>query len=304
MSEIKAPVMFIEWIDQRGSGFVMDGTAGTPQHTELKAPSVGFIPNKGYRRAKSEDGKFLAHNEEIRWIAGENIISVAEQKKLNILPNPISKFDKIPIEKGYATIVREGSTVGLYDFIHDVYYNENAPMRSEKATKLIRVIELDKQTERINENEMIVADALRFVNTLYLKKGKKGSEVYEYQTVKIDGLCELFSVVAESPAQKINALINVAKFKPEWFMEKASIWEQTTETEVTHALQLNIIKFDKNTALYSNKDKIIKNLAIGNRTLNKQELISELASFLRTKDGHETYMELKAEIEAAQEKTL
>lgn len=304
MSEAKAPVMFIEWIDQRSSGFVMDGTAGTPNQTELKSPSIAFIPNKGFRRAKDKEGNFLSHNEEIRWISGENVISVAEQKILGIVPNPIPKFDKIPVEKGYATIVREGSTVGLYDFIHDVYYNENAPKRSEKATKLIRVIELDKQTEKINDNEMIIADALKFVNSLYLKKGKKGSEVYEYQQTKIDGLCELFSIVAESSPGKINALIQVAKYRPQWFMEKASIWEQTTETEVTHALTLNIIKFDKNTALYVNKDKIIKNLSIGTKTLDKQSLISELANFLRTKEGHEAYLEIKAEIEMAQEKTL
>lgn len=302
--DAKPPMIFVELVDQASSGFIQNDTINTATPIELRAPGIRFIPNEGFRRGKRTDiinGKSVTvrFNEKIRFIKNEDIISYTEQKRLGIEPNPLAREDKIPIEKGYATIVREGSSVGLYDYILDAYYNETNLDRSEKATAIYRIIEMDKEAEQFNEDELIAADAVKFVGTLYQRIGKN---TYKYHEDKIDSVCELLAIYAESYARKIQALLMHAKQRPEWFLNKVTKLEQTTVTEVTHALELNLIRFKGNVAEYIQKEKIIKPL--GTEKLNHDQKITRLADYLRTQDGHEAYMELKAEIEAAQTKML
>ena len=80
------------------------------------------------------------------------------------------------------------------------------------------------------------------------------------------------------------------------------ILEQSSATLVTHALQLNVIKFETNTAIYIQKNKIIKDLGIGK--MSHGDKVNKLAEYLRTKDGHEAYNELMAEVDFAKQKQL
>lgn len=299
MTEVeKPPILFIELVDQGNSGFIQDDTFNTPTPNQLRAPGVRFIPNEGFRRGVKTDmvnGKEreVFFNERIRYIKNEVIISLAEQKRLGIEPSPLAREDKIAIEKGYATIAREGASIGLYDYIFEAYYNDSNPFRSEKATPLYRVVKMDQKAEQFNEDVLIAADAVKYVGSLY-NKTPKG---YIYNENKIDAVCELLSIVAHTYATRIQALMSLAKQNPEWFLNKVIKLEQTTVTEVAHALELNIIRFNNNTAEYTGKDKVLKNLGAGK--LSHDQKISKLADFLRTAEGHEAYMELKAEIEAA-----
>lgn len=305
VSKKDPPTIFIELVDMGSSGFFQDDTISTTNPIELRSPTIRFIPNEGYRRGlkKEEvDGKSVEtfYNEKIRYIKNENVISLYEQRRLGIEPNPLPREDKIAIEKGYATIVREGSTIGLYDYIMQVYYNESNPHRSAKATALYRVLELDKQAEKFNEDELVSADAVKFVGTLYQKLSKNS---YTYNEAKIDSVCELLAVSADSYATKIKALLMLAKQRPEWFLNLVTKLEQTTVTEIVHALELNIIKFEENAAVYVGKSKVLFAFSSG-RTLSREEMINLLADFLRSKEGHTSYMELKAEIDAAQNQLL
>jgi hypothetical protein len=296
----KAPMIFVELVDQSNSGFIQDGTENTNTPIELRAPGIRFIPNEGYRKGKKiVNGKEVAYNEKIRFIKNETVISYNEQRTLGIEPNPLPSVDKIPIEKGYATIVREGATMGLYDYIMEVFYNDSNPDRSEKATPIYRIVELDKQAELFNEDELIAADAVKFVGALYQKIGKNS---YQYNEDKINAVCEMLSIFAETPATKIRALLAHAKQRPVWFLNKVTKLEQTTVTEVTHALELNVLRFSGNTAEYCNKEKIIKNFGVGKMTQDQK--IIRLADYLRTQEGHPDYMELKAEIDLVHQKSL
>ena len=302
--KVKAPILFIELVDQANSGFVLDGTRGTPNETQLRAPGIRFIPNEGYRRGHRIDivngkEKEVFFNEKIRYIKNEEIIVVSEQKRLGIEPSPLAREDKIPIEKGFATIVREGSSIGLYDFIFDSYYNDSNPHRSEKATALYRIVELDKQNERINEDELVAADAVKVVGSLYQKTGKNA---YVYHEEKIDAICEMLAIVAETYASKIRALMSLAKQQPDWFLDKVTKLEQTTITLITHALELNVLRFNNNTAEYVTKDKVVKSLGAGK--LSHDQKIMRLGDFLRTAEGHEAHMELQAEVEVAMNNSL
>jgi len=299
------PTILIELVDQGSSGFFQDDTIGTTTPIELRAPGIRFLPNEGYRRGvKTEivNGKEVNtyYNEKIRYIKNETVISVAEQRRLGIEPNPLSREDKIAIEKGYATVVREGSTIGLYDFFIEAYFNEGNPHRSPKANALWRILELDKQAEKFNEDELVSADAVKYVGSLYQKTGKNQ---YTYFEDKIDAVCDLMAVHADTYATRIKALLMLAKQRPKWFLNLASKLDQVVITEVLQAYKLNVIRFEENAVIFTDKKKVVKSFASG-KPLDVEQMVSLFAEFLRTKDGHTSYMELKAELDAKQNNLL
>lgn len=290
-SKDKVETIFVEVYDRRDSGFIRDETEGTPFEERLNCPSKLNIPNVSFRRGT--DGKT---NERIRYIAGENEIVMSEQKRLGLEPNPSAKTDKIVIENGNMTVANEGSTMGLYQFLNECFWNHTNPKRSDKATPLFNVIDLNKIEEQNNELDMLQNEASAFVYGLQLKKG----DVWVYQEQRIDALCTLFNVFAERYPSKINALVGLARLAPKEFLDKVKIFEQTAATMIAHALQLNVIKFEGNTAMYLIKDKVIKNLGAG--ALKQDEKIEQLSQFLRSSDGSELYHELTAEVENAKNK--
>jgi hypothetical protein len=292
-------VMFIELCDLKSSGFIQDGTENTSNPIEIKYPSVKFIPNVGYRRGVKKEirgGKEVEtfYNEQIRFIRNETEISVQRQKELGIEPSP--KMDKIIIEKGVAVVERDANNIGLYDFLHDVYYNKSVPNRSQKATAIFQIIEKDERAEEDLDYDTALADAMVYLTKLSQKVGDK---LYKYDEDKIDGLCSLFTVFSDTPATKLRSLIAFAKTTPLRFMQAVTLWEQITETEITQALNLNVIGFDANVALYKNKDKVIKSLGV--EKMKQAEKISKLADWFKTSDGNEAYTEFRVELEAAKQ---
>lgn len=312
------PIIYIELCDKRASGFVRDGTRGTKFEEELDSPAAEFIPNFGFRKGRRkvivggkkaivngkeviEGGKEVIEefHEPIRYIKDSTEISVQRQKELGIERHRIGTEDLIIVEKGNFFAVREGSHIGLYDYLMEAFYNESNPDRSPSAAKLYRVIELGKEEEEMNEDDMLMADAVKFVSQFYQKTGAK---TYKYNEEKINGLCELFAVFAETMPGKISALNAIAKFTPKAFLEKATKFEQTKVTEVTHALQLNVIIFKGNTVQYSEKDKVIATLGSGNMSHDKK--IEKLADLFGTPDFKAAYDEFQLELEIAKERSL
>lgn len=291
----KPAIMFLELADMRDSGFIMDGTQGTPFETRLTGPSVQFVPNVSYRMA--DDGEGGRVMEMIRHIKNQHEISVEKQRKLGIEPHPKSSADKIMIKGCRMTIVREGGNVGLFDFLtQSAEFNQSNPELRDGATPIYRVIDITKQQEQKNEKAILKNEARTFVFGLQEKQGGQ----WVYQTDRINALCELFSVFAESAPMQIEALSAYAGKYPEDFLEKIKVYEQTTATVVAHALQLNVISFKGNSAMYISKDKVIK--VVGSGSMKPDKKISALAEFLRSKEGHEAYIELQTEVEVAKEK--
>lgn len=308
VQEDEVPVIFVELYEKGESGFIKQGTEGTPFEERLQFPSRRYIPTEGMRKGVKKSTALIngeskevetRYNEKIRWIANETEISVARQKELGIDWENGGRYNKIAIDKGYLTVAREGSGVGLYDYLTQVFYNVDAPGRSQNATKIFRIIQKDKEAEVYNESEMIAVDAVKYVGTLVTKVAEGQ---YKYNQEKLDGLCQIMNIWAETNATKIKALFVNAKDHPKDFMELVTIWENTTVTEVTQALKLKVLAFDKNMVMYPAKDKVAKSL--GTENLKYDEKIARYADWLRTSDGHEAYLELKAELEAAQDKQL
>lgn len=302
MSEAKkVPTIFIELCDKKGSGFILDGTEGTKFEQEINCPSVHFVPNTSFRyvdkvienqaKGGTKTERIL---EQIRYITNNPEISVIAQDKSGWKPN--SKTDKIRIFNGSASIAREGSHVGLFDFlVQSAEFNETNTDKLPHARAIYRVVDLLKVQEAQNEEEISINEARAFVYGLQEKK----NGVWVYQVERIDALCELFSVYASSSASKITLLSNYASTYPDNFLKKIKIFEAETAVMVAHALQLNVIAIDGQIVSYVGKNKILKNLS-GDNT-SQADKIEELSTYLRTRDGHEATQELKAEVETTKE---
>jgi hypothetical protein len=296
----QAPVVFIELAEKKGSGFIQDGTENTANPIELNAPAMRYIPNVGFRRGTKKDpvtGKDIRYNEAIRFIRNESEISVERQKLLGIEPSRIPSQDKIVIQSGSVVVVRDLGNEGLYDFLTQAYYNESNPERSQKATPLYRIVLKDNDAENDYEDSVALADVLNYMNSLAQKVGDRK---YKYNTEKIDGLCVLFNAYADTTATKLKALTEFGKTRPVEFMKAVTQWENITQTEITHGLKLNVIKFEGNMAQYSNRDKMIKSL--GTEKMKTEDKIALLADWFKTPDGNEEYTNFKSALELAKEK--
>lgn len=293
----KAPVMYLELIEKRNSGFVKNGTEGTAFHEELNCPTIRWIPNSGFRAVteKHGDADVIAFKE-VRWIKNCSTIDKDEQDRRNIKTNRIE--DKIPFEKGFATVVREGSTISLYDYLKDVFYSKDSENRPETADAIYRVMQVDKQAEEIDESDIEMADAIKLVASLRTQVGTK-EKSYKYNEERLEAMCAICNVYADSTATKFHALMSLAKARSKWFVDLIVKFEQTILTEVIHAVELEVIRFDGNTALYKDGDNVIKNLGSGN--LAKDTKIEKLSDFLKTKEGNPHLTELRAKIEVAKE---
>lgn len=302
-------VLFIRLVDRKKSGFIMDlngepaGSRNTPFYHEFDAPTDRFIPNRGYRLGYKEDmvngkKKRVSYHEPIRFIKEQTEISVQVQTSLGIMPHRVGQEDMIRVHRGEFSVVNEGSYVGLVKYLRESFYNKSNPNRPASATAIYEVVEPGKEEEQFNELDMQIADAISFIGRLY-EKGPKG---FKYKTDRIDTLCQMFFVFAQTYPGKITALIAIAKRVPKEFMERAERFENTGVTNVVHGLQLNVIAFKGNIAELVGRQKVLADLGDGN--YSNDQKVDRLASILNSPDLKAMNDEFLLELEIAKEKQL
>jgi hypothetical protein len=298
----KAPTLFIELCDQRDSGWRMDSSSGdyNPQGQKITSPSAEFIPSRGFRLVKgvNGEGKEEWYNEEIRYIKNQRILSVLEQKQKDIRPSHNKLEDKIIVKGGNMSVTREGAFIGLYDYIKEVFYNLSNPDRPESAKALFKVVEVGKVEEELNEIDIIQSDAVQYIKGLFYKQGGK----FIYDEPKINALCNMFLIHAESASGKVSGLMGYAKRDPKAFLDKSLRFEQTIVTELAQAIEMGVVKFEGNTLQYCNKEKVVLDLGRGN--LKHETKITKAAEMLGTEEYKEAYVEMQIELESAVEKQL
>jgi len=286
--------LFIELVGQQGSGFIKDGTAGTSFQEELRAPTIAFIPVTGYRRGPEKE------HIPIRYIKNCPFIDEAEQKAKGISPN--RNEDIIQIERGYTTIELDGADPGLIKYFTEVYYNESNPNRSDRATALYRIIDVDENNKQYVEREMAYLDAAAFVSRL--RKLNRAGEVVGYDEDKMNTVIELLSlpVPVDTPSGKLSAILSAAKSNPTEFMRYVTKLEESAITEITNALELGVIQFKGNVLQYTEKDEVIHNFGTG--SFKKEKLIEFAANFLTSPDNKDAYKKFQIQLEVAEEKQL
>jgi len=299
----EVPVMYIELTDQQDSGYRRDDTVGTPYEEKITCPGVEFIPNVGKRAEPIRDkdgietGRFSFVP--IRYIKGCDIIDVPLQDKLGWKPNAIPQEDAIQILKGKTLVRREGDTA-LFDYLEKVFYNISAPNRSPRAKGLYKVVEIEKQTEVLNEKDFMAADAVMYVRSLLLPTGKN---TYKYREDKIDNILTILGLYGgDNYPDKIKVLTHAAKNSPENFLKLVVKADDVTVTEVTHALELDVIAINGTTIEYVDDKKVLANLS--DVKGGKDKKIAAFAELLRTPEYAQAYQEMKVRVELAQENSL
>ncbi len=285
-------IAYYESVDKKSSGFVMDGTRGTQYQQELTTPSIRWIPTQG----KTSEPGTKAYKD-IRYIAGSNTIDPEEQKKLGHIPRPFE--DKIPMENGFMTVVREGNTIALYDYLKNSFFNKDNPDRSPGADAIYREVKLDKKAVALLDEDEELTRAKSLVYQLRLLTGDKTTP-YKYNMDRIDAICRMVNVWDETPERKLILLLQSATQNPKAFLQVVETSEQTVVTEVAHALELNVIQFDKNAAFFTEGNAII--YTVEGDKLKADQKIELLASWLSTEAGNGTLTELRAKLEIAKNK--
>ena len=291
------PVKYYEIVDRKSSGFIMDGTKGTPMQQEINVPEVVWIPASGKMSFENEKG--VKEYKDIRYISGCSILDPVEQKKLGFAPHKMN--DKIPVEKGFMTVERSGDTVALYDYLEQVFYNTDSKDRPNTATAIFREVKMDKKAERLLDEDEVQTRAKSMVYELRLSTGSKDNP-YKYNTDRIDAMCRMLNVWDESPERQLVLLLNKAMTNPKEFVSIVERTEQTVITEVSHALEMNVIKFNGNVAQYTDENEII--LSLGDDKLKPDVKIERLASWLSTEQGNGSLTKLRSKLEAAKAKLL
>ena len=293
--KVKAPVKYYEIVDRKPSGFIMDGTAGTPYQQELTSPSIQWISALGKMCVKDEKG--IPHYEEIRYLNGCDSILPDEQTKRGFVAKRL--MDKIPIENGFMNVVREGNTIGLYDYLEKSFWNFDNPDRPESADARYREVKMDKKAEELLDEDELNTQAKAIVYSLRRNTGNKKAP-YQYDEDRIDAICRLVNVWDQSNETKLVKLLKEAIQNPKQFLQIVLKAEQTVITELSHALEMNVINFDGNTAQFSEGNKIIRSLGTGN--MRPDIKIEKLASWLSTEEGNPILTEVRAKLELAKEK--
>lgn len=291
----KAPVKYYEVVDKAPSGFIMDGTENTPFQQQLMVPSIQWISSKG--QACQKDNTGIKHYVEVQYLHGCDSIYPDEQLKRGYTAKRM--MDKIPIENGFMNVVREGSTIGLYDYLEKVFFNLDNPDRPDTAAARYREVKLDKKAEELMDEDEFITKAKTLVYELRVNTGKN-TEPYRYHSDRIDSICRLVGVWDETDQRKLILLLNKANSDPKGFLELVSKTEQTVITELSHALELKIIHFTENTAVFTEGAKVI--YSVEGSKLKPDQKMEKLAYWLNTDAGTPSLTEIRAKLEIEKEK--
>ena len=297
----QVPKMFIELVDIGNSGWVREDTLGTDTEEVLNCAGLVPIPPTGMMAEEILDEKGQPtgdfKNVEIRYIKNCKFIKVEDQKKYGYEPHRAG-VDIIHIKNGKELIERKGD-VGKFDYLANVYYNASAPNRSNGAKALFKVVDNVKVVDKVNEDKFLQAEAISYVKTLLIKNGKE----YQYKESKIDSILNMLGKHGgENYSEKINTLTSEAEKQPAKFLEAVTQLEQVTITEVSHALELNVIMFEGSSVVYV-ADKKVLCLLDGN-VKSQDKKINALADLLKTPEYAQAYQELKAKNEVAETELL
>lgn len=298
----KSKVVMLELVDKRGSGFFLEGTQDTAYAQELNAPLAAWIPASGYRAVFEKDertGEDVMVYEEIRYIENQQEIRKAVQDKMNIKAN--GKRDKIMFHKGFITIADEGNMRGLYEYLTTVFYNQDAPFRSDNADARYRVVDMSKNAEVLLEDDEMLERAIKITNSLKTKTGDK-SNPWVYNEEKVEVLADLFQIVADNTASKVYALSKMAKTTPAYFVEKAETFVQKSINEVSEAMQYGVIFWDKNAAIIRETNSLITDFGTGK--MKESDKINRLSEYLKMPEAESKIQEIRILVDAAKQKSL
>ena len=302
MSKAKYDVLILELIPESriGSGFEREDTVNLPEDQKVRIihPRNRVILNTSVIKQESTENPGTMINVVTRSIYGQQEIIKTNQEKANMTT---SNRDKIVFINGFRMVPNDGAFVGEYKWAKSHAQNESNPDRPLNSAgnpllqPVFREVKPEKTAQDKNIYDLQLAQALGFINKeLVTVKG----EGYEYKEEAIDTVAANFGISADSPAQKVSALIAFAKAKPGTFIELAKNSEQTVNIEIKHAVQLKLIACEGNMVKYTEgENPVIKTYSNVQNT--DESKLSALGKYFQKVEGKEAYELFKQRLEAA-----
>jgi hypothetical protein len=265
----KSETLVLELIDRVPSSFIMEGTENNPEPDALDAPSQMLLLNYSHVMV---DGK----REAIRYIYNQDEIFVSKQEEKGLKPNP--RMDIINFELGKLSVVNEGISKGLYNFLKNCEWNIDNPNAPSGATPIFKEIKLELEAEAELESLDDYAEALQLVSALHTK-GAKG---YTYDSKKIGFYIKLFNLVnMDNDAEKMRTLVSIATERPSYFVSVVNGADVDNTVLVNTARELGVIIFGDSKVILADENEVIYKLKskVGSNS------IREFVNFLATEEG-------------------
>ena len=319
------PDYVISLTDQRWGGYVREDTVNSTNPITKTCPDSFAIPTEGYgirfvkvsrysngverrtvldssvaiKAIKNKEKEYEDIIEEpykIRYIFGCPNNDLEWQKKTGWEPSVDPHTDSLWIEDGVQTVSYSANPT-KYRFLKELENNASLPFRRDHVRALYYEIQPKKEAELDITAELAVIEATKEWEKLSMR-GKNGTFTIDEQ--KTSGYAELLGIRAASLPEKLKSILVFAKTNPIAFIEKVRAYKEEVITEITHAMQLELLKFEGSQAVFIASKK---NLELGKLT-DGQSKIERLAVLLQTEEFKPTRVDLKNQIEVAKERNL
>lgn len=287
----KVPVLVLELLDRRPSGYEKEGSRDAGAPIFLDAPSIQFIlPRSVMIDPVTKEIVNLRYLK-----SGRDIFQEAQEKR-NEQHNPQS--DYIVFENGVLTVRREGNERNLYDFLSACSWNQNASNRYDEVQPIFCEINEEAAAEADMQDIEDFSDALQLATGMRTKKATGGSE---YDEERIDALVALFNIqVEDSYPIKFQAIVSIATTRPTWFKKMVDDTTASVKIAIVQGRELGVISMDGDHASFIDSQRNFYKFI-------EKELearILELSNYLISKKSAKDYKELVLKVNAAKELKL
>lgn len=247
------PIAVFELIDRQKSGFILEGTERTGNPIHLDGPSWQYI--LPHSRIQQPDGTYRA----IRYVANADTIFVDEQKERGIEFN--AKRDRILFEGVQKTVTRRGNTIGLYDFLTQCEYCQQAPnrptddngtpMEANVRFKEIRPVEIARKDVSFLKFDL---QAQKILSEIYAEKDGK----FEYDTNRLRMIATILGVdKTQSDDEVMQDVAIYAKTNAEHFCTTIANKQVEVQAEIKDAIAFGVLVFEGNKAILRSTNAVI-----------------------------------------------
>lgn len=285
MAQTKSKTLTLELINQRPSGFVLEGTSGDDA-VRISAPNKCFIPVESVIKVDQPDGGYSY--EKIRHIEGCPYLLVSDQVKHNWKPNPSN--DQIVFENGVLLVANEGRDRSRFAYLLACEFNGNNKDRPESAEPIFRVIEKEKEAEKFLHSVTDKLEAMAILSSL----SDKMEEGFSYNEEKIDYMCSLHGLHGyEGYAEKLQSLMYIADANPKQFIESVANARASYKVDIALAEKYSVISLAGEHASFNEGG--LKFFKFTQKQAAKRQ--EELIDYFLTR-GDEHYKQMKVALEA------
>lgn len=277
----------------KGIRFVKVTTDNEGEHREVIERNVAMRMIEGKEEKWQE---IVPEPYEIRYILGCPSIDKQWQDEHGWKPSPDPHSDVIFIEEGFAEI-KYSENPAKYKYLSESVYLKDLPFRLEHILPIYTKVK--ENTKAVLDITAVMAESRAMDEWKKLVNEGKGGAV-TFNTDKVNGYAILLNVQGETTVEKVRNLLEKLKKDPTGFLEKVIAYKEEAVTEVTHAIDLNLIKMEGNQAVFTfnNKRVLIGDLGA------KGTKVEKLAELLKSEEHKPLLVALKSQIELAKEKQL